>query len=172
VESPGIVLVIDFGEKRVVRRQGGSGQACRRAAWFLPEPDASYSFLNRTIAYDFAALPNVSAVNTSISVLPVLPRNKAIGTATLRLPHQILAIVNERYESGLVVQDTTYATTSPFFLPHSESYATTDLGVIAPIRAGVSVQAGVKNLFDRNYFYTAGYPEIGRNCFLNFRYRF
>jgi outer membrane receptor protein involved in Fe transport len=26
--------------------------------------------------------------------------------------------------------------------------------VIAPIRAGISVQAGVKNLFDRNYFYT------------------
>ncbi len=69
--------------------------------------NASYSFLNRTIAYDFAALSNVSAVNTSISVLPVLPRNKAIGTATLRLPHQILTIVNERYESGLVVQDTT-----------------------------------------------------------------
>jgi hypothetical protein len=43
-------------------------------------------------------------------------------------------------------QDTTYATTSPLFVPHSESYATTDLGVLAPIRAGISVQAGV-NLF-------------------------
>jgi len=134
--------------------------------------NASYSFLNRAIAYDFGTLPNVSSVNTSISVLPVLPKNKAIGTATVRLPHQVLAIVNERYESGLVVQDTTYATTSLLFLPHSESYATTDIGVIAPVRAGMSVQAGVKNLFDRNYFYTAGYPEIGRNWFLNFRYRF
>jgi iron complex outermembrane receptor protein len=133
---------------------------------------ASYSFLNRTIAYDFGALPNVSAVNTSISILPVLPRNKAIGTAALRLPHQVLAIVNERYESGLVVQDTTYAPASPLFLPRSESYASTDIGVIAPIRLGVSLQAGVKNLFDRNYFYTAGYPEIGRNWFLNVRYRF
>ena len=134
--------------------------------------NASYSFLNRTIAYDFGALPNVSAVNTSISILPVLPKNRAIGTATVRLPHQILGIVNERYESGLVVQDTTYATSSPLFLPHSESYATTEVGVVAPIRSGISVQAGVKNLFDRNYFYTAGYPEIGRNWFLNFRYRF
>ncbi|HLI84910.1 MAG TPA: TonB-dependent receptor [Bryobacteraceae bacterium] len=134
--------------------------------------NASYSFLNRTIAYDFGALPNVSAVNTSISVLPVSPRNKAIGTATVRLPLQILAIVNERYESGLVVQDTTYATTSPLFLPHAESYATTDIGAIAPVRGGISVQAGIKNLFDRYYFYTAGYPEIGRNWFLNLRYRF
>lgn len=134
--------------------------------------NASYSFLNRTIAYDFGALPNVSAVNTSISILPVLPRNKAIGTAMILLPHQILAIVNERYESGLLLQDTTYATTSPLFLPFPESYATTDIGLTVPVRAGISVQAGVKNLFDRNYFYTAGYPEIGRNWFLNFRYRF
>jgi iron complex outermembrane receptor protein len=134
--------------------------------------NASYAFLNRAIVYDFGALPNVSSVNTSISILPVLPKNRAIGTTTVRLPHQILGIVNEIYESGLVVQDTTYATASPLFLPRPESYATTDLGVIAPIRAGISVQAGVKNLFDRNYFYTVGYPEIGRNWFLNFRYRF
>src|SRR5215469_9151987 len=82
--------------------------------------NANYSFLNRTISYDFGALPNVSTVNTSISILPVLPKNKAIGTATLRLPHQILALVNERYESGLVVQDTTYPTASPLFLPRAE----------------------------------------------------
>ena len=38
--------------------------------------NASYSFLNRDINYDFIALPNVSAVNTSITILPTLPRNK------------------------------------------------------------------------------------------------
>jgi hypothetical protein len=47
--------------------------------------NASYSFLNRTIAYDFGALPNVSMVNRSITILPVLPKNKA-GTATLVCP--------------------------------------------------------------------------------------
>jgi hypothetical protein len=26
--------------------------------------------------------------------------------------------------------------------------------------------------FDRNYYYVAGYPEEGRNWFLNLRYRF
>jgi iron complex outermembrane receptor protein len=30
----------------------------------------------------------------------------------------------------------------------------------------------VRNLFDRNYYYTAGFPEEGRNWFLNLRYRF
>ena len=51
--------------------------------------NASYSFLNRDIAYDFGSLPNVSAVNTSISILPTLPKNKAIGTITYRLPHEV-----------------------------------------------------------------------------------
>ena len=40
--------------------------------------NASYSFLNRNISYDFGSLPNVSAVNTSISILPVLPKNKTV----------------------------------------------------------------------------------------------
>jgi len=134
--------------------------------------NASYSFLNRNIAYDFGSLANVSAVNTSISILPTLPKNKVIGTVTFRLPHEILAIFNERYESGLLLQDTTYATTSPLFQPYSESYATSDLIAVVPIRAGLSMQAGVKNLLDRNYYYTAGYPEEGRNWFFNLRYRF
>jgi iron complex outermembrane receptor protein len=134
--------------------------------------NASYSFLNRDINYDFGALPNASAVNTSITILPTLPKNKAIGTVSYHLPHQIQAILNERYESGLTVQDTTYAATSPLFLPHGESYATTDIFAVVPIRAGISLQAGVKNLLDRNYYYTAGYPDEGRNWFFNMRYHF
>ncbi len=134
--------------------------------------NASYSFLNRNIAYDFTSLPNVSPVNTSISILPTLPKNKLVGTVTYRFPHQILAIFNERYESGLTLQDTTYATTSPLFLPYSESYATTDIVAVIPIRFGVTLQAGVKNLLDRNYYYTAGYPEEGRSWFANLRYHF
>ncbi len=133
---------------------------------------ASYSFLNRNIHYDFGSLANVSAVNTSISILPTLPKNKIVGAVTYRLPHQILAIVNERYESGLTLQDTTYATNSPLFLPYSESYASTDVFAVVPIRAGITLRAGVKNLLDRNYYYTAGYPEEGRNWFFNLRYHF
>ena len=132
----------------------------------------SYSFLNRNVHYDFSELPNISPVNTSISILPTIPKNKFVGTASFRLPHQILAIVNERYESGLLVQDTTYATTSPLFLPYSESYATTDIFAVVPIRAGITAQAGIKNLLDRNYYYTAGYPEAGRNWFFNIRYTY
>jgi iron complex outermembrane recepter protein len=134
--------------------------------------NASYSFLNRDITYNFGSLANVSAVNTSITILPTLPNNKFMGTVSWRLPHQILAIVNERYESGLILQDTTYAATSPLFQAYSETYATTDLFAFVPIRAGITVQAGIKNLLDRNYYYTAGYPQEGRNWFMNVRYQF
>jgi iron complex outermembrane receptor protein len=133
--------------------------------------NASYSYLNRNIAYDFASHPIVSVPNTSISILPTLPKNKVVGTVSVRLPAQILAIVNQRYESGILLQDTTYATTSPLFLPRSEAHGVTDLIGIVPIRSKMTVQAGINNLFDRNFYYTAGYPEAGRNWFLNFRYR-
>jgi hypothetical protein len=75
----------------------------------------------------FSSLPTVSPVNACITILPTLPGNKAIGPVTYRLPHQILAIVNEEYESGLTLQDTGYAASSPFFLPYSEAHATTEI---------------------------------------------
>jgi iron complex outermembrane receptor protein len=133
---------------------------------------ASYNYLNRDIAYHFGDWPNVCTVNTSITVLPTLPKNKLVAGAALRAPRKIPGIVSVRYEGGLTLQDTTYSTSSPLFLPFAESYATVDVGLIAPLSHGISVQAGVKNLLDRSYYYTAGYPEEGRNWYLNLRYRF
>jgi iron complex outermembrane receptor protein len=134
--------------------------------------DASYSYLNRTIFYDFGSFSNVSRVNTSIISLPTLPRNKLLGTVTVRLPQAILAMAALRYEGGLTLQDTTYASSSRGFLPFAESYATFDIGAALPIRNRITAQAGAKNLFDRSYFYTAGYPEAGRSWYLNLRCRF
>jgi hypothetical protein len=42
-------------------------------------------------------------------------RPKAIGTATVCTFRQVLGIVNVRYQGGLALQDTTYATTSRCF---------------------------------------------------------
>jgi iron complex outermembrane recepter protein len=134
--------------------------------------DASYSYLNRTIAYDFAGDLTVNQVHTSVSVLIPLPKNKVVGTASVRLPHQVLALISARYEGGLTLQDTTYAASSPLFFPFGESFATVDLGAIVPIYKQMTVQTGIKNLLDRNYYYVAGYPEEGRNWFLNLRYQF
>ena len=133
--------------------------------------DIIYSYLNRTIAYDFSDKPNVNAAATSSSILTLssMPKNKVIANATVRLPRSILAIANYRYEGGIFLQDTTYSTPKPAY---GGSYGTVDLGTVAPIYAGLSLQAGLKNLFDRNYYFNAGYPEMGRNWYFNLRYRF
>jgi iron complex outermembrane receptor protein len=133
--------------------------------------DINYSYLNRTIVYDFGKVVDISQVNTSIQILPTLPKNKLLVTATLQLPHKVLAMANVRYEGGITLQDTTYKT-APGNLPFGAAHGTMDLGTVIPVHAGVSVQAGVKNLFDRDYYYTPGYPEAGRNWFFNLRYRF
>jgi len=105
-------------------------------------------------------------------VLPSLPRNKFIGTATVRAIRNMTGMLSVRYEGGLTLQDTTYATTSPLSHPYGEAFATADLGATIPVYRQATVQVGVKNLLDRNYFYVAGFPEAGRSWFLNMRYQF
>jgi iron complex outermembrane recepter protein len=36
----------------------------------------------------------------------------------------------------------------------------------------MEMQGGINNIFDRNYSLFEGYPEAGRNLFVNVRYRF
>lgn len=137
--------------------------------------DGSYSYLNREIEYNFNEFSNVSKVNTTVQILPTLPKNKFVGNATLRLPKKVMAIGVMRYEGGLTVQDTTYSSTSPLYKAYSTSFGTVDLAGVAPLYFSdhnASVQLGVKNLLDRNYFYVPGFPEPGRNWYLNFRYQF
>jgi iron complex outermembrane receptor protein len=117
--------------------------------------DANYGFLDR----QFVAGP--------ATAFPMgTPKHKAIGTATLRLPHQVLVMASARYESGQIG-------TSDNNMPVPASkFATVDLGTVVPIRAGLTTQFGIKNLFGRNYYYMEGFPEEGRNWYLNLRYRF
>jgi iron complex outermembrane recepter protein len=133
--------------------------------------DVNYSYLNRNLLYDFSGRVDISQVLTSIQLLPTYPKNKVLFNASLRLPHEILATGTFRYEGGITLQDTTYKTV-PANLAFASSYGTVDIGTVVPIQAGFSVQAGIKNVFDRNYYYTAGYPEAGRNWYFNARYRF
>ncbi len=133
--------------------------------------DVQYSYLYRTLEYNFGDNIDVSKVLSTVQILPTYPMDKVVANATVRLPHEILAIVGARYESGISMQDTTYRT-PPGNLPFDVAYGTVDLGTVVPIHAGLSAQAGIKNLFDRYYFYTPGYPEPGRNWYVNLRYKF
>jgi iron complex outermembrane receptor protein len=119
--------------------------------------DTNYSFLNRTI----------TGPQNMLGVFPTgTPKHKVVGTASLRLPHKMLLLATARYESGTITTND-----SGLVIPASK-FGTLDFGGIIPIKTGLDLQAGVKNLFDRNYYYQEGYPEAGRNWYTNLRYRF
>jgi len=130
--------------------------------------DANYSYIDRTLLYEFANMPDVSQLNTAVDPLPTLPKNKVVFNAIGELPRKVLAIASFRYEGGISLYDS-YVTNSQRF---GSSHGVVDISTTVPVFSGVSLQAGVKNLFDRNYYYDAGYPEAGRNWYLNMRYRF
>jgi len=54
----------------------------------------------------------------------------------------------------------------------SAAFTTLDISGTAPIRRSLSVQAGIKNIFDSNYYYWEGFPEPGRNAYVTLRYTF
>ncbi len=116
--------------------------------------DANYGFLNRSIS----DASNVFPTGT--------PKHKTVGTATLRMPWQLLVVSSVRYESGTVT-----SSDNGLVVPASR-FATMDLGGVMRIGSGMSLRAGVKNLFDREYYYQEGFPEAGRNWYLNVGWRF
>ena len=132
--------------------------------------DGNYTYLNRTIG--------TADMQTGVSlsqplVLPTgIPKHSLVGNARVLLPYHVMGLVTARYQGGITLQDTSYASTSPLYAPHGSAFGTMDLGVSVPLRERFTAQAGVKNVFDRCYYYTAGYPEAGRNWYMNLRYHF
>lgn len=116
--------------------------------------DASYTYLNRSISNTPGVFPQGT------------PRHKTIATVTGRLPRNATGLLSARYVSGIVAM-----ADNGLALPVAK-FATVDVGALVPIRAGAAIQAGVKNLLDRNYYYWEGFPEEGRNWYLTLRYTF
>ncbi|MFC2584104.1 MAG: hypothetical protein ACFNVX_07785, partial [Lachnoanaerobaculum saburreum] len=51
-------------------------------------------------------------------------------------------------------------------------FGATNVKFIYKPTESLSVEAGISNLFDKNYEYAEGYPEEGRVFFANLRYKF
>ena len=119
--------------------------------------DANYTFLQRTID----GPPNM------LGVYPTgTPKHKTFATAGLQLPYEILLTATVRYEAGTITTND-----SGLVVPASK-FATADLGGVINIKDAASVQVGIKNLFDRNYYYQEGFPEAGRTWYFKTGFRF
>jgi iron complex outermembrane receptor protein len=96
-----------------------------------------------------------------------IPKHSFIGKIKYT-PIAALDVIPEfRYESSRYINsELIYEEykTKAFFLM--------DLKVAYRVKKDLEVAAGVKNLFDKNYYYSYGYPEEGRNYYANFRYIF
>ena len=119
--------------------------------------DANYTFLQRTI----------EGPANMVGVYPTgTPKHKTSATAGLRLPYELLLIATVRYEAGMI-------NTNDTGLPiPASNFATADFGGSITIKESVILQAGVRNLFDRNYYYQEGFPEAGRTWYFKTGYRF
>ena len=119
--------------------------------------DANYTFLQRTI----------DGPSNMLGVFPTgTPKHKTYATAGLRLPYELLLMATVRYEAGMITTND-----SGLVIPASK-FATADLGGVITIKGAATLQAGVKNLFDRNYYYQEGFPEAGRTWYFKTGYRF
>ena len=116
--------------------------------------DANYSYLDRRIDSATSTFPQGT------------PKHKGVASATVALPRNAMAIVSVRHQSGIVAMSD-----NGLPLP-SAAFTILDLGASAPIRSGVSVQGGIKNLFDADYYYWEGFPESGRSVYVTLRYAF
>jgi iron complex outermembrane receptor protein len=116
--------------------------------------DANYSFLHREIT----GTPGVFPTGT--------PIHKAIATITARLPYGATALVSARHLAGIIAMSD-----NGLPLPQA-TFTRMDVSGTMPIGLGVSVQAGVKNLTDANYYYWEGFPEAGRTGYATIRYAF
>jgi iron complex outermembrane recepter protein len=58
------------------------------------------------------------------------------------------------------------------FVKPASKFATADLGGVITIKGAATLQAGIKNLFDRNYYYQEGFPEAGRTLYFKTGFRF
>lgn len=96
-----------------------------------------------------------------------IPKHSFIGKIKYTPIATLDAIPEFRYESSRYINNELIYEeykTKAFFLM--------DLKVAYRVMKDLEVAAGVKNLFDKNYYYSYGYPEEGRNYYANFRYIF
>ncbi|WP_051669968.1 TonB-dependent receptor plug domain-containing protein [Bryobacter aggregatus] len=121
------------------------------------------SSLQLTSNYTYLSRRNQS--NPSVIMIDT-PRHKIYSSATYRLYGRVSLLADLRYEGGRWNQND-----GGRYL-RASNFTTVGLGATAQLYKQVEMQAGVGNLFDRNYWLVDGYPESGRNVYINLRYRF
>jgi iron complex outermembrane recepter protein len=117
-----------------------------------------FSNLNLNVNYTYLERKNIT--NPTIHFTDV-PNTKAMGTLEYE-PIKILKLIaNAEFNSPRF--STSYGARVP-------DYTLLNLYGSGKILKNFSLDAGINNIFDRNYSITEGYPEEGRNFFVTLRF--
>lgn len=116
------------------------------------EAGASYSYLDRKNRSD----PDIALTDT--------PEHKFFVWLDWRFAPAWNLTASARHESERI------STSDGLF--GTGDFTVADLKVGFELRNALRLEAGTRNLFDENYAYDEGYPEAGREWFVNANYRF
>jgi len=115
------------------------------------------------LSYTYLDRDNVSNPAT---LLTGTPRNRATGYLRVE-PAETVHV-----QAAFQAQDALWDNPSSGVYRQLGGFATYDLSAGWKPLKGLEVDAGLNNLFDRNYQLSSGYPLPGRNWFANARYSF
>ncbi|SDZ90760.1 iron complex outermembrane recepter protein [Arachidicoccus rhizosphaerae] len=110
------------------------------------------------INYTYIKLNNISSPNLFFTDVP---RSKLFGFVQYSLKSILSLQINGEYDSKRF--STSYGTTAGAFTLFNASAK-------VHVWKYFSLEGGINNIFDKNYQLTEGFPEPGRNYFVNLRY--
>lgn len=105
-------------------------------------------------------------------------KNKTKHLIVTDIPkHKFFAYVDWRIVPSVAFYISQEAEHGRYYLDDAKTvklsgFGNTNAKVIYNVTKQLSLEAGVSNIFDKNYYYQAGYPEEGRLFFSNMRYQF
>lgn len=105
-------------------------------------------------------------------------KNKTKNIIVTDIPkHKFFAYVDWRILPSVALYISQEAEHGRYYLDDAKTvklsgFGNTNAKVIYNVTKQLSLEAGVSNIFDKNYYYQAGYPEEGRLFFSNMRYQF
>ena len=94
------------------------------------------------------------------------PRHKLYSSDTYSFGGRVRLMADLLYESSRFYQNAAGT------FGRAGAFASANLGGSLHLTKNVDLEAGLGNLLDRNYYLVEGYPESGRNAYVNLRFHF
>lgn len=90
-----------------------------------------------------------------------VPKHKVFGYVDYTIPNRVNILLSNEFNSDRF--STSYGTVA-------KAYNLVNAKTTVFIKGGIELEAGINNLFDKNYALIEGFPEAGRNYFVNLAY--